>query len=125
MNRMYDEKRAPAYCVLYPAISRIAREFGYACTIHGSLVTDLDVVLIPWVEEAADAADVVEAVRLAIGGVKRTYDVQPYPKPHGRLSWTFYLLAAGETDHTCSTPYVDISVTPSHMSQNSETTDIK
>jgi hypothetical protein len=110
--RSIDASRAPAYCALVPAITKVAREFGYAVAVHGSMTTDLDLVLVPWVDEASPAEDVVEAIRLLIGGRKRGCDVLPGTKPLGRLAWTFYLTEEGAKSYTATHPYIDISVTP-------------
>lgn len=113
MNRLCDPSRAAAYVALVPALSRVAREFGYALAVHGSLATDLDIVLVPWVDQASDPAEVVEALRLLIGGKKGKHDVQPQEKPLGRLAWSYYLTEEGANSYGGgSHPYVDISVTP-------------
>ena len=111
--RLNDPTRAAAYVALVPAITKVAREFGYATCVHGSLATDLDIVLVPWTEEAREAHEVVEAVRLLIGGKKAKHDVLPTKKPLGRLAWSFFLTEEGA--NSCgggAYPYVDISVTP-------------
>ena len=110
--RLVDINRPAAYVALVPAIAKIARQFGYAAAIHGSMASDLDIVLVPWVEDAAPANDVVEAIRLFVGGRKRKCDVQPFEKPLGRLSWTFYFTENGVNGYGTTEPYLDISVTP-------------
>ncbi len=110
--RLLDSTRAAAYCALVPAITKVAKQFGYATTVHGSMSSDLDIVLIPWVEDAHSPEDVIEAIRLLIGGQKRRSDVQPLEKPLGRLSWAFYLTEEGKTGYGATEPYIDISVTP-------------
>ena len=113
MNRLVDSTRAAAYVALVPAITKVAREFGYATCVHGSLSTDLDIVLVPWVEDAGEPDDVVEAIRLLIGGKKAKHDVLPQKKPLGRLAWSYFLTEEGANSFGGgSYPYVDISVTP-------------
>jgi hypothetical protein len=112
MARLSDPTRPAAYVALVPAIAKVAREFGYAVGVHGSMATDLDIVLVPWTDEAGDAADVVEAIRLLVGGKKKKHDVLPQEKPHGRLAWSYYLTEEGANSYGAVGPYLDISVTP-------------
>ena len=76
------------------------------------MTTDLDIVLIPWVENAREPADVAEAIRLLIGGKKGRGDVNPYTKPHGRLAWAFYFTDEDAQEYSHTGPYLDISVMP-------------
>lgn len=111
-KRLVDPTRAAAYCALVPGISKIAREFGYACAVHGSMASDLDLILVPWREDCNEPFEVVEAIRLFVGGDKRKCDIEPYEKPCGRLSWNIYLTQAGVDSYSVEGPYIDISVTP-------------
>lgn len=109
--RLIDPTRPAAYAALVPGISKIAKEFGYCCAVHGSMATDLDIVLVPWVNEAKPADDVVEAIRLFVGGRKRKHDVLPQEKPHGRKAWSFYFCEDSSFSGVGG-PWIDISVTP-------------
>ena len=82
---MKDASYAPVYCALYPELAEIARQYGYALAVHGSLQRDFDLVCIPWVEDVAPPADVVKAMT-----EKFTFHVvgDPTEKPHGRIAWT-------------------------------------
>jgi hypothetical protein len=54
--------RAPFYAAMYHALCTTAREHGYALAIHGTVTSDLDLVAIPWTEEAAPAEVVKDAL---------------------------------------------------------------
>lgn len=86
---------------LYPGLATIARRFGYALAVHGSLQRDLDLVAIPWAEDAGPPDELIT-------GIKAEYAVmvigEPAQKPHGRLAYT---LAVGFGD--CA---VDLSFMP-------------
>lgn len=57
------------YFMIYPRMKAAAERLGYALVIHGSVARDLDVVAIPWTDEA-DAPEVLtEAVRASISGL--------------------------------------------------------
>ena len=80
-----------------------AREMGYAVAVHGSLARDVDLIAVPWVEDAAPADRLVAALMETIGRCDFTNDEQGEAKPHGRLGWSFWM-------HEYTT-YVDVSVT--------------
>ena len=98
------------YAQLLPRIRAAGKALGYAIAIHGTMARDLDLLAVPWTEEAADPAELVEAVRQAaggfvIGGVRNTGQVPdpPTQQPHGRMSWN--ICWGGR-------PFIDLSVMP-------------
>lgn len=113
LRQSYVEKGVPAcYAMLYVSLRERARELGYVLALHGSLVRDLDLVAVPWTEEAVPAEELAGAIIEASGGfIINREDADPYdftrrcpqPKPHGRLAWSIHL-AGG--------PYIDLSITP-------------
>ena len=86
----------------FVAMAQTARSLGYALGLHGFMQRDLDVIAVPWTEDAVSAERLVEVLaerhgRLPIqaGG--------PVVKPHGRLGYNIML--GGHF-------YVDLSVMP-------------
>lgn len=102
---MKDPTPAPIYCILFPAIVEAGRKAGYAITVHGSLQRDLDLVAVPWTNEAVDAKALVDAVMEACTGYleEPRNGRDPMLKPHGRLAWSIHIDAGA---------YVDLSVMP-------------
>lgn len=103
---------ARRYPEVLPIVRNVAREHGYAIAVHGSQVRDLDLVAVPWVDEAAAPEVLIEAIRAAVGGFilnRENADPSdftgrnPEPKPHGRLGWSIHLGGG---------PYLDLSVMP-------------
>lgn len=101
---MRKATRAPAYAVIYHGLAEVARKYGYALAIHGSVLTDLDLVAIPWTDNAVDAETVKRAIVKHIGlcGINtdengNDWDI-PFAKPHGRVAWKFHLEAGGAVD---------------------------
>lgn len=95
--------RATFYASLYPSLRQRAYELGYALTLHGSLVKDLDVVAVPWTESAAPERELVAELCDCAGGFLDPG--QPSTaKPHGRRAYTIHLGRNGG--------YVDLSVMP-------------
>jgi hypothetical protein len=114
--------KAPAFAWMVPHLSEVARQFGYAIGLHGSMARDLDLIAVPWTEAAAPAETLVEAIRDAVGGVIRNdppnegnkYDDTtraPSQKPHGRLAWSIYF-----SGHRF---YIDLSVMPRKLKRKS------
>lgn len=113
---------AATYAALLPELVQAAREVGYALAPHGSLARDLDLVAVPWTEEAGSAEQLVMRLLSVSGGhlvdgSRRTgqdaegKDVWETdhgdvgePKPHGRRAWTIHLGHRGL--------YLDVSVMP-------------
>jgi hypothetical protein len=104
------------YAQYVPLLSNIAREHGYCLTVHGSMQSDLDLLAVPWSENAASAEVLAEAIRSFLRGPIVEEDEEkslPYAvfqnvgkKPHGRRAWSIYL------DDECRGPYIDLSVMP-------------
>lgn len=99
---MKPPSMAPAYIFLYPALAELARSYGYALAVHGSIGKDFDLIAIPWVEKPAAPDALIHEIR-------RTYAVAsctgPHKKPHGRIVYTIGLTISGEC-------YLDFSFMP-------------
>ena len=122
---MKDPNRAPFYVCMYHGLCVVARNKGYALAMHGSVITDMDLVAIPWTDEAIPAEELMLALKDHIGAVdyrallerdcewasqeeldamvRNSKDKAPEFKPHGRLAWNLYLY------HGCK---IDLSVMP-------------
>lgn len=88
------------YAVILPAAIAAAREAGYAIALHGSMADDLDLIAVPWVDDARSDVDLVESIMKAVGafvpgGIMPGFDKDAKPAieknrktmPHGRLSF--------------------------------------
>lgn len=99
----------------------IARQDGWALGVHGSMTRDLDVIAVPWTDQATDEAAFVEAMRAAvarelqgqafIGAGDDRRNPGHETKPHGRRCWTIHgiseqLVESEQGAH----PYVDLAV---------------
>lgn len=107
-----------AYAHLLPSLSAIANEHGYCLAVHGSMASDLDILLCPWTEDAAEVAVVIEAIVDYVHGFApgqgETFqgylDFKATLKPHGRLSYAIYFDKKSAVRQRG--PYLDISVMP-------------
>lgn len=76
----------PVYAAaMYAELAAIARRHGYALAVHGSLARDLDLIAIPWVEDAGDPQKVIDEI-LAEYAVEWIGSIGQ--KPHGRIAYT-------------------------------------
>jgi hypothetical protein len=95
--------------ILLPALREVARSYGYAIGLHGSVAYDIDLILVPWREKPIDLHTTVEALRKVIevvAGFAEARQPEPTKKPCGRLAWSFYVVP-----HSAA-PYFDISGFP-------------
>lgn len=98
---------AKTYAKVIHPLRAIARNLGYALTVHGSIKRDIDFVAIPWTEEAVSDEVLAEALRAEteiICGFSPFGSDGPWPrsKPHGRKCWTIHINGT----------YIDLSVMP-------------
>ncbi len=114
---MKEPTLAPVYATLYPGLCDVARSLGYALALHGTLTKDLDLVAIPWTEEAVEDEVLVKALKDHVGAcllheklAKETgYTItgregkDPETKPHGRKCWSL---------HLDNGAYIDLGVMP-------------
>lgn len=98
---------SPWYALIFKDIERIGNRFGYAIAIHGSLQRDLDLIAIPWTDDAEPKEKLLEALKKYMAGKGIDYKIaEPTQKPHGRLS---YILSVGIYSNGM---YIDLSVMP-------------
>ncbi len=101
---MRESTRAPGYACIYHGLATIARRHGYALSLHGSMLTDLDLVAIPWTDEAIAADALVEELKKYVGLLiddTEDEDIRsrlPTRKPHGRIAWRLSSWAGGSVD---------------------------
>jgi hypothetical protein len=92
---MKGSNYGPFYAAgLYPALSDLFRRHGYALAIHGSVASDLDLIAVPWVEDAKDPAEVIAHVQKAYGSTFAERDKEPcvpQPKPLGRIAYKVHM----------------------------------
>lgn len=89
------------YCSILQTLREVARGHGYAIAIHGSMLRDLDLVAVPWTEEASEASVLAESIRASVDGLESRGC--PERKAHGRLVWSFSIMPCH---------FIDLSVMP-------------
>jgi DNA-directed RNA polymerase subunit RPC12/RpoP len=81
-------------------IRKVARDHGYAVAIHGSRERDLDLIAVPWTEEASSAQKLLDA----LSERENCIYGPPNERPHGRVGYVLHGFGG------CK--YVDLSITP-------------
>lgn len=99
---------APWYVMAYTKLDRVAWRHGYALALHGSMSRDLDLIAIPWTEDADAPEKLLKAfVNFVKGNSKvkiKFYLPGVTEKPHGRKA---YAIPIGHDGH-----YLDVSIMP-------------
>lgn len=103
-----DGRRVPAatYAWMIPYVTRISRRHGYAIGVHGSMGRDLDLIAVPWVEDANDPGDLLAEICSVLQGslVPESDGVFHWNKPHGRKTYNIVFKGAWH--------FIDISIMP-------------
>jgi len=92
-------------------LAKLVKPLGYALTLHGSMVRDLDLVAIPWADDAVEPELVVTTIVNAVDGLTG-WDTQPgVEMPHGRRGWLIWFKSSsnGPADNH---PNIDLSIMP-------------
>jgi len=89
------------YTMTYIMLEKVAHRHGYALALHGSMMRDLDLIAIPWTDDANTEAELLVAFAKVLK-LKGWSDTAT-EKPHGRRAFVFYL--SGDA-------YIDLSVMP-------------
>ena len=86
-------------------IRLIARDRGYAIALHGSLAKDIDLVAIPWTDDAVPPDDLVADILKKFEWFLNPDSNDPELKPHGRKAWSLHSVEFEST-------WIDFSVLP-------------
>lgn len=95
--------KAVFYTILYPMFRQKALELGYTLALHGSMANDMDLVAVPWVEDARPEIELVNALSDCIGKTvwKENHFKNPKTQPHNRITYTLSIF---------SDWYIDLSI---------------
>lgn len=104
----------PDYARIFTQARIVAWQYGYACVAHGSCTRDLDLLLVPWTDQAHGNDDQLLKLIADAGGLHFRDGVLPVwkatvdwsEKPHGRKACSLFFERANDRR------WVDISVMP-------------
>ena len=71
----------------FALIKELARDIGYAVGLHGSMKRDVDLIAVPWTEDAAPA----DALIAHLANILKANVLGHSVKPHGRVAWSLQI----------------------------------
>lgn len=89
-NEVTNNQRSAVYAVLYNDFREAALDCGYALAVHGSMLSDMDLIAVAWTEEAEPEKELVKAISDCIGDtVWEDYHFEERSeRPHGRIVYS-------------------------------------
>lgn len=98
--------RAVFYAVLWPSFRKAALNCGWSIALHGSMANDMDMMAMPWAEEASDVETFTSAISECIGKTiwKEKHSIAFTDKPHGRIVYTMSIMGDFYIDLSIITP---------------------
>ena len=100
--------RAAFFAAMWDDIRQCAMDNGWAAALHGSLASDMDIMVMPWVENCCSFGDLAHKIsRLFSGNVlAEDYRITWKEKPHNRVVatipiWEDFYLDISAIDYTC------------------------
>jgi hypothetical protein len=82
---------AAFYASVLPAVTEVARKYGWAVAVHGSMNKDLDLMMMPWVEGAVSADEVIKRISdecFTGNPFQDSHAMAHREKPNGRVVYT-------------------------------------
>lgn len=98
---------------MWPLFREIALDLGYTLALHGSMASDMDLLAVPWIEDAKPVEDLIKAFSDCIGDTiwKDKHFTSFEKRPHGRVAYTLNIY---------SDFYIDLSVMLPHKKFDNE-----
>ena len=87
--------RAAFYAAMWDDIRQCAMDCGWAVALHGSLSSDMDIMAMPWVQQASSFEHLVKKIVSLFQGnaLAENYRISYGDKPHGRIVATIPIWA--------------------------------
>ena len=87
--------RPAFFASMYEDIRNCAMSWGWAVALHGSLMNDMDIMAIPWTEEAIKFEELVDKISMLFDGnsLSENYTITYDDKPHNRVVATIPIWA--------------------------------
>ncbi len=98
--------RAVFYTILWPRFRQVALDCGWGLALHGSMASDMDMMSMPWVEDAKPVSELIKALSDCIDGTiwKDSHFTPFLGKPHGRIVYTLSIFSDFYIDLSIMTP---------------------
>lgn len=93
-NAVTCNGRAAFYASMWNDFRQAAMDCGWALGLHGSLASDMDIMAMPWTENATSADEMVERLIDCFGFSRPAYyEVDKTSKPNNRVVYTIPIFA--------------------------------
>ncbi|MGN1187128.1 MAG: hypothetical protein ACI4R6_01435 [Lachnospiraceae bacterium] len=85
--------KAAFYASIYDDLKHAAKKCGWALGLHGSLANDMDIMAMPWTEDAKPVEVVMRAMSdcFAENPFKDMHTIPYYEKPNNRVVYTMLI----------------------------------
>lgn len=82
--------KAAFYASIWDDLRKAALDCGWALGLHGSLSNDMDIMAMPWIEDAKPVEVMIQALSDCFGDspFKEHHTVPHFDKPNGRVVYT-------------------------------------
>lgn len=87
--------RPAFYAAMWDDIRKCAMDHGWAVALHGSLKSDMDIMAMPWTEDAIKFTDLIDHIVQLFDGnyIAQNYFITYSEKPHNRVVATIPIWA--------------------------------
>lgn len=87
--------KAAFYACIWDNLRNAAMDCGWALGLHGSLANDMDIMAMPWIEDAKSVEEMIQALSdcFTDNPFKNKHIVPHYNKPNGRVVYTMSIWA--------------------------------
>lgn len=85
--------KAVFYAAMWNDFRQAALDKGWALALHGSLANDMDIMAMPWTEEACAPLDMIEAIKDCFDKPDKIILHVPTKMPNNRLVFTLSIWA--------------------------------
>ena len=87
--------RTAFYACMYEDIRQCAMDCGWAVSLHGSLASDMDIMAMPWVDNAVSFKEMIDIVSKLFkdNDISSQYVITYNEKPHNRVVATVPIFA--------------------------------
>ena len=82
--------KAAFYATIYDELKKVAMDCGWALGLHGSLANDMDIMAMPWTEDAKPVEEMIRALSNIFedNPFKDLHTIPYYEKPNNRVVYT-------------------------------------
>lgn len=87
--------KAAFYASIFDDLRNAAMNCGWALGLHGSLCSDMDLMAMPWTEDAKPVDEMIKSLSdcFTESPFKKHHTVPHYGKPNGRVVYTMSIWA--------------------------------